>query len=67
MKNNDENDEILDISSNEDQSIKSTKYKDRKIDHRLTKYEAIIKNVEKINRINESEVTYFYFHFNCMN
>lgn len=56
---------LLDISLDDEQEnentsgseFKSLKYKDRKVDHKLTKYEAIVKNVEKISRVNDSEVT----------
>ena len=56
---------LLDISLDDEQEnentsgsgLKSLKYKDRKVDHKLTKYEAIVKNVEKISRVNDSEVT----------
>ena len=55
---------LLDLSLDDEQGIenasssesKSNKYKDRKVEHKLTKYESIIKNVEKINRVDESEV-----------
>jgi hypothetical protein len=71
---------LLDLSLDDEQGIEkassesnTNKYKERKVEHKLTKYEAIIKNVEKINRINESQVNrkenfleklqYNYFYF----
>lgn len=55
----DENEEKIENATNN----VSNKYKDRKLDHRLTKYEAIIKKVEKIDRIEgDSE---YLFVGNC--
>ena len=55
---------LLDISLDDEQEnennsgfeSRSHKYKDRKVEHKLTKYEAVVKKVEKISRVNESEV-----------
>lgn len=58
--------ELLNLSLDDEEQNKENnssdsknKYKDRKIDHKLTKYEAIIKNVENINRVStDSEVNF---------
>ncbi len=63
--------ELLELDDNEDSSnkneilIKSLKndYKNRKLDNKLKKYEIIIKNVEKINRVDESQVSFYNRNF----
>jgi hypothetical protein len=53
-----ENDESLEESSNDiiKSGAKKKSYKDRKLDHKLNKYEAILKKLENINRVTSSQV-----------
>jgi hypothetical protein len=61
-----ENDESTEESHND--SITKLggkkKYKERKLEHKLNKYEAIIKKIENINRVTSSQVILKIIIFN---
>jgi hypothetical protein len=54
-----ENEDFLDEPQNESITNSGTKkksYKDRKLEHKLNKYECILKKLENINRVLSSQV-----------
>ena len=49
-------DDKLDENQNLTSKAQEADYQQRKLDGKLKKYEMILKNAEKINRVDESEV-----------
>ena len=53
MQSNEAIDNLNQLDLSDSNEIKLTKkYKDKKIDHKLKKYEAIIKKLDNINRVD---------------